>query len=138
MIWVPESPRYLVSSGKLEQAKTAFETIAAWNKRDLVWNPARFTTHNQSKAGSFIDPDLSENSKDLVLSNVLEKPSTGHYLRQPKLLVNLIIMSLVWLSTSFCYYLILMLTNTFDDVYVTGMTNGATEIIAYFISGIVY
>ena len=47
-------------------------------------------------------------------------------------------MSLVWLSTSFCCYLIMMLTNTFDDVYVTGMTNGVTEILAYFISGLVY
>ena len=47
-------------------------------------------------------------------------------------------MSFVWLATSFCYYLILMLTNTFDDVYLTGVTNGSAEFIAYFISGLVY
>ena len=59
-------------------------------------------------------------------------------MKQPKLLFNLIIMSLVWLSTSFCYYLIMMLTNTFDNVYVTGMVNGLTEVVAYFIAGLVY
>jgi len=52
--------------------------------------------------------------------------------------VNLVVMSLVWLSTSFCYYLILMLTNTFDDVYVTGLTNGVSEVVAYFVAGLVY
>ena len=61
-----------------------------------------------------------------------------YYLRQPSILVNLIIMSFVWLATSFCYYLILMLTNTFDDVYLTGVTNGLAEFLAYFISGLVY
>ena len=61
-----------------------------------------------------------------------------YYLRQSKIVANLILMSFVWLSTSFCYYLILMLTNTFDDVYVTGLTNGSAEVIAYFISGLVY
>ena len=34
---------------------------------------------------------------------------------------------------SFCYYLIFMLADTFDDVYVTGITNGAAEIIAFLI-----
>ena len=47
-------------------------------------------------------------------------------------------MSLVWLATSFCYYLILMLADTFKDVYLTGLTNGLAEIIAYFINGFIY
>ena len=35
MIWVPESPRYLVSVGRLEEAAKAFKTIALWNKVKL-------------------------------------------------------------------------------------------------------
>ena len=37
----------------------------------------------------------------------------GFFLKQPKILVNLILMSLVWLTTAFGYYLILSLINTF-------------------------
>ena len=47
-------------------------------------------------------------------------------------------MSLVWLSTSFCFYLIVMLTNTFDDIYVTGITSGISEIVADIFAGVLY
>ena len=33
--WLPESPRFLVNSGQLVQAKEVFETIADWNKKKL-------------------------------------------------------------------------------------------------------
>ena len=31
LIWVPESPRYLVKVGKLEEARKVFQIIASWN-----------------------------------------------------------------------------------------------------------
>ena len=48
------------------------------------------------------------------------------------------LMSLVWLSTAFGYYLILTLVNTFDKVYVTALTSSASEITAYIVSGLFY
>ena len=47
-------------------------------------------------------------------------------------------MSLLWLSSSFGYYLILTLVNTFDKVYVTAFTSSASEITAYIVSGLFY
>lgn len=47
-------------------------------------------------------------------------------------------MTLVWLATSFGYYLILTLVNTFDDVYEVAITNNVSEILAYFLSGLFY
>lgn len=47
-------------------------------------------------------------------------------------------MSLVWLATSFGYYLILTLINTFENVYVTAFTSSASEMAAYVISGLFY
>ena len=40
MFWIPESPRFLVSTGKLDAAKAVFEKIASWNGKQLDWDPA--------------------------------------------------------------------------------------------------
>ena len=39
---LPESPRFLVSVGKLDEAKKSFETIAKWNRKELVWDESLF------------------------------------------------------------------------------------------------
>ena len=54
-----------------------------------------------------------------------------YYLKQPKILVNLIIMSMVWLASSFSYFLIFALINTFSQIYITGLTSSASEVLAY-------
>ena len=69
---------------------------------------------------------------------VIETPPISFYLKQNKIFINLIIMSVIWLSTSFGYYLILSLINTFDDVYVSGLTSSLSEMIAYVVSGLLY
>ena len=67
-----------------------------------------------------------------------EPPPISYYLKQKKIFFNLIIMSVIWLATSFGYYLILSLINTFDDVYISGLTSSLSEMIAYVISGLLY
>ena len=47
-------------------------------------------------------------------------------------------MSCVWLATIFCYYLILSLINTFNDIYETAIISSVTEMCAYVISGLFY
>lgn len=47
-------------------------------------------------------------------------------------------MSVVWLAASFGYYLILSLTNTFTQVYLTALTSSFSEMIAYVVSGLFY
>lgn len=47
-------------------------------------------------------------------------------------------MSFVWLATSFGYYLILSLTNTFDHVYISAFTSSFSEMIAYVVAGVFY
>lgn len=42
LYFIPESPRYLVNAGKLEQARKAFEKIAMFNKKELNWDSRRF------------------------------------------------------------------------------------------------
>ena len=38
LFFLPESPRYLVSTQKLNLAKAGFEIIAKFNRKSLVWN----------------------------------------------------------------------------------------------------
>ena len=47
-------------------------------------------------------------------------------------------MSLVWLTTSFGYYLIFSLISTFDYVYISALISSTSEMIAYVISGLFY
>ena len=34
--WVPESPRFLLSIGKTDEAKVSLEKIASWNRKELL------------------------------------------------------------------------------------------------------
>ena len=67
-----------------------------------------------------------------------EVPPASYYLKQRQIFVNLVMMSIVWLATVFGYYLILSLINTFDKVYVSGLTSSVSEMIGYVVSGLVY
>ena len=62
----------------------------------------------------------------------------SYYLKQKKILTNLIIMSNIWLASAFGYYLILSLVNTFEEVYFTGLTSSFSEIVAFILSGLFY
>lgn len=65
-------------------------------------------------------------------------PPVSFYLKQRRILINLILISVLWLSSAFGYYLIFSLINTFEEVYVTGLTSSASEIFAIAISGVLY
>ena len=43
LIWMPESPRYLVTVGKLNEAKKAFSIIAWYNRKPLVWDESKYS-----------------------------------------------------------------------------------------------
>ena len=47
-------------------------------------------------------------------------------------------MSLIWLTSSFGYYLIATLNSMFPDPYKTSMTSAFAEMMGYLISGLVY
>ena len=43
MFWIPESPRYLIGAGKIDEAKEALAYIAKWNKKTLEWDASKYT-----------------------------------------------------------------------------------------------
>ena len=60
------------------------------------------------------------------------------YLKQKKILFNLMLMSLIWLSTAFGNYLILLLVNTFDHVVIAGLSTSFAEVIGCFVGAVIY
>lgn len=60
------------------------------------------------------------------------------YLSQRPIAINLAIMALVWLIVSFCYYLINFLTNTFDQVYLTAISSGVSELAGAITGGTLF
>ena len=46
LLWVPESPRYLIAAGRLEEARRAFAVVARINKKHLEWDPKRFSDNS--------------------------------------------------------------------------------------------
>ena len=47
-------------------------------------------------------------------------------------------MMVIWLTSSFNYFLIAYLVNTFEKVYISALCSSFSEFIAYAVSGIVY
>ena len=59
-----------------------------------------------------------------------------YFLKQRKIFLNLVNLTVVWLATAFGYYLLLTLTNSFDKVYMTGLVSSFSEMIGYILSGL--
>ena len=64
--------------------------------------------------------------------------SLSYYLGQRKIQINLLIMCFIWLSTSFNFYLIQFLINTFDQVYESALGSATSEVLAYAFAGLLY
>ena len=61
-----------------------------------------------------------------------------YFLRQRRILANLLIMMVVWLSSAFGNYLLLYLVNTFEKVYVTAIASSLASQAGYAVSGAYY
>jgi len=67
------------------------------------------------------------------------KRSTLYYLKNSKILTNLLIMMFIWLATSLSYYLSMFLLNNFKhQVYMSGFLGAIGDQIAVVISGYVF
>ncbi len=93
--FVPESPRWQLTMGKVNEAKKTLEKAIKWNK----------------KPESNIDlvKPINEKKKKLNLTHILKHPAMRR---------NLLALLLCWLSTSMGYYGLVYNTPTFDwNVY---------------------
>ncbi|XP_023777752.1 solute carrier family 22 member 13-like [Cyanistes caeruleus] len=108
-IWVlPESARWLVTKGRIEEAKKVLQKAAAINKRSLPPELLeQLKPEKEVKSGSFLDL-FRKNLRKVTL-----------------------IMSCVWFADSIVYYgLSLSVTDFGMDIYLTQLAFGAVELPA--------
>uniref|UniRef100_A0A8D2N7Z4 Solute carrier family 22 member 13 n=1 Tax=Zonotrichia albicollis TaxID=44394 RepID=A0A8D2N7Z4_ZONAL len=111
-IWVlPESARWLVTKGRIEEAKKVLQKAAATNKCSLPPELLeQLKPEKEVRSGSFLD-----------------------LFQKKHLLKVTLIMSCAWFVNSFVYYgLSLNVTNFGLDIYLTQLAFGAVEIPARF------
>ncbi|CAN8185137.1 unnamed protein product [Coccothraustes coccothraustes] len=109
-IWVlPESARWLVTKGRIEEAKKVLQKAAATNKRSLPPELLeQLKPEKEVKSGSFLDLFRTKNLRKVTL-----------------------IMSCVWFADSIVYYgLSLSVTDFGLDIYLTQLAFGAVELPA--------
>uniref|UniRef100_A0A8C3P0F1 Major facilitator superfamily (MFS) profile domain-containing protein n=1 Tax=Cyanoderma ruficeps TaxID=181631 RepID=A0A8C3P0F1_9PASS len=109
-IWVlPESPRWLVTKGRIEEAKKVLQKAAATNKRSLPPELLeQLKPETEVKSGSFLDLFRKKHLRKVTL-----------------------IMSCVWFADSIVYYgLSLSVTDFGLNIYLTQLAFGAVELPA--------
>ena len=65
---MPESPKYLVSVGKLKEAKKSFSSIAWYNRKPLIWDESKYSKSGRSRP----EPALVCSEDSLTPTFVLE------------------------------------------------------------------
>lgn len=59
-------------------------------------------------------------------------------MKEPKIAINLAVMTLVWLTTVFCHYIIRFQINHFQQVYFTGLMSSLWSLVAHWHGAIWY
>mmetsp|Transcript_1346 Transcript_1346/g.1834 ORF Transcript_1346/g.1834 Transcript_1346/m.1834 type:complete len:152 (-) Transcript_1346:259-714(-) len=60
------------------------------------------------------------------------------YLRQRRIKINLLIMTVIWLTGSLDFYMINFLVNTFEKVYVCALASSVSDFAAEALSALIY
>ena len=61
-----------------------------------------------------------------------------YWLKQRKVCVNLIVMSITWTSVVFNFFMIGFMVNTLEQIYLSAIASGTADAISYTLSGVLY
>ena len=97
---VPESPRWLISNGRLEEARTIVETASKANNKQVP--------HHLLQESEMEEIDLNDlnvkTTKETEPANVAEEITVLDLFRPMKIGVRTLNMCFQWFSVTMCYY----------------------------------
>ena len=116
--FLPESPRWLISKGRLDEAKVILEKAAKTNKRPWP-TTVDLTTGSEVKESTEEVKNSTANIWDLF--------------KTPNLRKNTLIQYFNWFSASFVYYALTFNSGTLfpGDIYINTLISGLIEFPAY-------
>ncbi|XP_064652870.1 organic cation transporter protein-like [Lineus longissimus] len=118
---VPESPRWLVTKGRFEEAEVFLRKVAKINRRQFPEN---------TKLESFIDHSANDDEK---------ATSALDLFRTPNMRRRSLVSFYVWFSASAVYYGLMLGDRGFGfSIYANVAQSGAAAILAYFVCVILY
>ena len=86
-----------------------------------------------------VSSELKESDIPADQATVPDEKRTMFYLKQRDIQINLLVMTYMWGTVSFTYYLIsFQLKYLPGDVYNNSMASSASELLAYILGGILY
>ena len=146
---LPESPKYLLSKRKYDQARLAILKIARFqrlsNNQLQMVSKLKFEEEFLAELSQKDFSSLTEAQKERVLianQESKEKHLDGSLkdlVRIRKHLINLILMIWMWVASSFSFYLIsFQIKYIKGDVFVNTVVSASTEILGFLVSGLIY
>ena len=146
---LPESPKYLLSKRKYDQARLAILKIAKFqrlpNNQLQMVSKLKFEEEFLAELSQKDFSSLTEAQKERVLiANQESKDkqldgSLKDLVRIRKHLINLILMIWMWVASSFSFYLIsFQIKYIKGDVFVNTIVSASTEILGFLVSGLIY
>ena len=61
-----------------------------------------------------------------------------HFIRQRKIFVNLIVLSVVWATTTLNYFMVQYILNQFKDEYKASLMSATSDIIGFILGGLIF
>lgn len=130
--FLPESPKWLFDQKRYGECQQVLSYMA-WQNRttlDSSEDLKRLESEKLRDIEGEAKPELDQSTSESTWSLISEDPTV---------LRNLICMAQIWMSSSFCYYLIcFQLKYIHGDLYINGIVSNVSEIAAYIISGYLF
>ena len=125
LLVLPESPRMLLALGREDEAVEVLRMIARFNGKNL------------KLPGEEASSSMLINSFETSLNTTVDRSAVVlETLSKGDVKCNLALMTVAWVVTSFNFYLITFLANSFEQVYVTALCLSMADVVGYLISGV--
>jgi MFS family permease len=103
ILFLPESPRYLFSKGKVQEARMSFKKMEMINMGKWFGQPTELDIPSRGRESTFIEGRIESNP---IIEQIKELKFIPYVRRNPDYVVNIAVMMVNWACSSFCFYLV--------------------------------